>query len=151
MPTTTATRLDIESLADRLRPALLKLSRHLRREAQRVGLSVLDAQLLGVIDARPGIGVSQLAEVEQMTRPAMSAHVKRLEEAGWIARQADAPDGDRRRVGLALTPEGAAMLQDIRRMRTDWLAGRLSALSPAEFDALALAAGPLARLVEVAS
>jgi DNA-binding MarR family transcriptional regulator len=142
---------ETEALADALRPALLKLSRHLRREAQRAGLSVLDAQLLGIVEARPGIGVSSLAEIEQMTRPAMSAHVKRLDAAGWIARQADAPDGDRRRVGLMLTPQGVQALNDIRRLRTDWLAVRLSALTVNERAALAAAVTPLARLVEVSS
>ena len=142
---------DTEALADRLRPALLKLSRHLRREAQRAGLSVLDAQLMGIVEARPGIGVSSLAEIEQMTRPAMSAHIKRLAGAGWIARQADAPDGDRRRVGLTLTEQGSKALKDIRRLRTDWLAVRLSALTAGEREALAAAVAPLARLVEVRS
>ena len=151
MLATPPTRLDIEALADQLRPALLKLSRRLRKEAQRAGLSVLDAQLLGIIEAKPGIGVSHLAELEQMTRPAMSAHIKRLEEAGWIARQTESPDGDRRRVALGLTAEGERVLKDIRRMRTDWLAVRLSALSPAEREALAAAAAPLTRLVEVGS
>jgi DNA-binding MarR family transcriptional regulator len=86
-----------------------------------------------------------------MTRPAMSAHVKRLDAAGWIARQADAPDGDRRRVGLMLTPQGVQALNDIRRLRTDWLAVRLSVLTANERAALAAAVTPLARLVEVSS
>ncbi len=138
---------DIHVLAEVLRPALLRASRALRREAQRAGASALDAQLLGQVKKMPGVGVSELAEREQMTRASMSGHVKRLEAAGWIAR-AD-PDGeDRRRVGLMLTAAGAKALDAIRRRRNDWLAARLANLTAAEREALAAAAAPLARLAE---
>ena len=111
-----------------LRPALLRASRALRREAQRAGASALDAQLLGVIKKNGGIGVSELADREQMTRASMSGHVKRLERAGWIER-AVGEDADKRRVGLSLTAQGGKALDAIRRRRNDWLAARLSRLS----------------------
>src|SRR5215469_6965504 len=86
---------DVLPLADALRPALLRASRALRRESQRAGVSQLDAQLLGAVKKNAGIGVSALAEREQMTRASMSGHVKRLEAAGWIERAAAEPDEDR--------------------------------------------------------
>jgi len=138
---------DILPLADALRPALLKASRSLRREALRAGVSALDAQLLGAVKKRPGVGLSELADREQMTRASMSGHIKRLEQAGWIARAA-ADGDDRRRVGLTLTAKGAKALDAIRRRRNDWLAARLSRLTAAERAALASAAEPLARLAE---
>jgi DNA-binding MarR family transcriptional regulator len=141
------TQKDILPLADALRPALLKASRALRREAQRAGVSALDAQLLGTVKKRAGIGVSELAEREQMTRASMSGHVKRMEAAGWIARAAP-DDDDRRRVGLTLTAKGGKALDAIRRRRNDWLAARLAALSPEDRTALAAAAAPLVRLAE---
>jgi DNA-binding MarR family transcriptional regulator len=138
---------DINALADALRPALLRASRALRREAQRAGVSALDAQMLGVIKKNAGIGVSELADREQMTRASMSGHVKRLEQAGWIER-AVGEDADKRRVGLSLTAQGGKALEAIRRRRNDWLAARLSRLTADERVALAAAAGPLARLAE---
>jgi len=138
---------DVRELAEVLRPALLRTSRALRREAQRAGLSALDAQLLGAVKKNAGIGVSALADREQMTRASMSSHVKRLESAGWVAR-AEADADDRRRFGIWLTPQGARALEAIRRGRDDWLAARLSALAAEERAALAAAAGPLARLAE---
>jgi DNA-binding MarR family transcriptional regulator len=138
---------DILPLADALRSALLKVSRALRREAQRAGVSALDAQVLGVVKKHAGIGVSELAEREQMTRASMSGHVKRLEAAGWIARAAPDHD-DRRRVGLTLTAKGGKALDAIRRRRNDWLAGRLAKLNVDERAALAAAAEPLVRLAE---
>jgi DNA-binding MarR family transcriptional regulator len=138
---------DVAPLADALRPVLLRASRALRREAHRAGVSALDAQLLGAVKKNPGIGVSQLADREQMTRASMSGHVKRLEAAGWIERAA-ADAEDRRRIGLSLTAKGARALDAIRRRRNDWLAAGLARLSREERAALAAAAAPLARLAE---
>lgn len=138
---------DVLPLADELRPVLLRASRALRRESQRAGVSALDAQLLGAVKKNAGIGVSELADREQMTRASMSGHVKRLEASGWIARAAP-DDADRRRVGLTLTAKGAKALDAIRRRRNDWLAARLAQLSAEERALLAAAAGPLARLAE---
>jgi DNA-binding MarR family transcriptional regulator len=140
-------RSDVSSLAEALRPALLRASRALRREAQRAGMSVLDAQVLGVIKANPGIGVCALADREQMTRASMSVHVKRLEHAGWIER-GPAEENDRRRSGLALSPEGVRVLDTIKRRRNDWLERRLTKLDANSRAALAAAAGPLLRLGE---
>jgi DNA-binding MarR family transcriptional regulator len=136
---------DTLPLAELLRPALLRASRHLRREAQKAGVSMLDAQLLTVIKKNPGIGGGELADREQMSRPSMSGHVKRLEAAGWLARD-DASAEDRRRVGLRLTPAGEAALEAIRARRNDWLAARLAGLDPDDRAALAAAAAALARL-----
>ncbi len=135
----------VSLLAAALRPALLRAARHLRREAQKAGVSALDAQILGVIRKRPGIGGAELAEVEQMTRPSMSGHLKRLEDSGWISRD-PALAADRRRVGVRLTAAGEGALAAIQQRRNDWLAAKLDALSPADRAALAAAAGPLARL-----
>ena len=135
----------VSILAAALRPALLRAARHLRREAQKAGVSALDAQILGVIRKRPGIGGGELADFEQMTRPSMSGHLKRLEESGWISRDPVSVE-DRRRVGVRLTPSGEAALAAIQQRRNDWLAAKLDALTPEDRAALAAAAGPLARL-----
>jgi DNA-binding MarR family transcriptional regulator len=140
-------RDEITALAEVLRPALLRASRKLRREAQKAGVSALDAQLLAVIQKNPGVGAAELADREQMTRPSMSGHVKRLLAAGWISRDPAADDA--RRVGIRLTPDGEAALEAIRVRRNDWLADRLAAIGPDARAALATAAGPLARLAEV--
>lgn len=147
MPVALAETLDITALADALRPGLMRVSRRLRQEAQKAGLSAQDALLLGHIQRHPGIGVCDLAEADQTSRPTMSSHVKRLEAAGWIVRREDAEDG--RRSGLAITAAGARQLDAIRRHRNDWLAARLSKLTPAERGRLAAAAEPLLKLVSL--
>ncbi len=132
-------------LAEALRPALLRVSRRLRQEAQRVGVSALDALILGQIMRSPGVGVCDLADAEQMSRPTMSSHVKRLEAAGWIARADHAEDG--RRSGLRVTSAGARQLEAIRQHRNDWLATRIAKLDPASRDQLDAAVAPLLQLL----
>jgi DNA-binding MarR family transcriptional regulator len=136
---------DVFALADGLRPSLLKISRQLRREAHPLGLSPLDVTLLNAVAKREGVGVSELAELEQTSRPTMSAHVKRLQAAGWV-RRLPPPVEDKRRFGLVITPAGKKALDAVRRRRNDWLAARLASLSPEARAALSGAAGPLAQI-----
>lgn len=142
----TDTDPDIRALAEALRPALLRVSRRLRLEAQKVGLSAQDALLLGHITKHPGIGVSALADAEKISRPTMSAHIKRLEADGLVARSDDAADG--RRSGLAITPAGLDKLEIIRATRNDWLATRLARLPADDRALLEAAADALLRLVD---
>ena len=134
------------ALADNLRAPLLRVARRLRQEAQRAGSSALDALILGHIRRHPGVGVSELAQAEQISRPSMSGHIKRLETAGWILRVDDAQDG--RRSGLRITPQGEAQLDAVRQRRNDWLADRLARLTPEARAALAAAGAPLLQILE---
>src|SRR5205823_12083495 len=139
------TQTDTVSLADRLRPVLLRVGRELRREARDVGVSPEQVSLLVAIKYSPGIGVRELAAGERVSPPAMSNHVDRLERDGLVARTPSADD--RRRVGLTLTDEGQRVLRRVRSRRTAWLTTRLGALSPGELAAVEAAVEPLARLL----
>src|SRR5919206_4461276 len=136
---------DPVAVANRLRPVLLKLNRHLRREIHSLGVTGGQASLLFTIQRRPGIGVRELAALERMSSPGMSKYVARLERAGLLRRTETA---DRRRVGLELTEEGQRVLRSVRSRRTAWLAARLRGLDPDELAAVEAAVEPLARLLE---
>ena len=139
------TEIDTLSIADRLRPVLLRVGRELRREAREVGISPEQVSLLVAIKYAPGIGVRELAARERVTPPAMSNHVDRLERDGLVSRTPSA--SDRRRVGLTLTDEGQRMLRRVRSRRTAWLATRLRGLSAEELEAVEAAVEPLSRLL----
>ena len=139
---------DAAAIADQLRPVILKLGRHLRREAQDVGVSALDAQMLGLVEVRPGIGVSELAAIEHVSRPSMSAHVKRLMADGWLRRELRT-DGDQRRVHLVLTDKARQSLGVIRQNRNDWLAARIAGLTASERTVLASAVGLFSQILEL--
>jgi DNA-binding MarR family transcriptional regulator len=77
----------------------------------------------------------------------MSNAVDKLETAGLVVR-ARGIAGDRRRVDIAVTPEGARLLRAARSSRTAWLAEQLQRLTPDQMAALEAAVDPLTALVE---
>ena len=141
-----ATATDPVTVANRLRPVLLKLNRHLRREIHSLGVTGGQASLLFAIQGRPGIGVRELAALERMSAPGMSKYVGRLEAEGLIVREPS--DEDRRRVGLRVSPEGERVLRSVKSRRTAWLAARLRGLSEEELEAVGAAIEPLQELID---
>ncbi|GIU95963.1 MAG: MarR family transcriptional regulator [Gaiellaceae bacterium] len=138
--------LSPEVVAAELRPALLRLARELRHETEQAGISARQATLLWLVKRSPGLSLAELAAAEGISPPAMSGHVDRLERAGLVRRVRDS--GDRRRVGLELTAEGARLLRNVRARRTMWLTQRLQRLEPDELAAIAAAVPALSKLLE---
>jgi len=134
-------------VANRLRPVLLHLARHLRREVHETGVGAGQVSLLAAIGHRRRVGVNELAASEGISAPSMSNAIDRLEASGLVRRLRDA-DGDRRRVSLEVTPEGDRILRTVRSRRTAWLTARLRDLSANELAAVAAAIEPLSRLLE---
>ena len=141
-----ATTTDPVTVANRLRPVLLKLNRHLRREIHSLGVTGGQASLLFTIQRQPGIGVRELAALEGMSAPGMSKYVGRLEAAGLIVREPS--DEDRRRIGLRVSPEGERVLRSVKSRRTAWLAARLKELSEAELETVDAAIESLQELID---
>jgi DNA-binding MarR family transcriptional regulator len=134
----------VQQLAEDLRSALKRMLREMRRDAERQdsGLSLLQTMLLHSVGEHPGIGVAELARMQQVRNPTMSAQVKTLEQAGLLARAAPDPQ-DRRRSGLRLTAAGQACLDQLQERRMDWLSQRVARLSRDQMAALAAAIEPL--------
>jgi DNA-binding MarR family transcriptional regulator len=131
-------------VANRLRPALLRLVRELRREIHSLGVTGGQVSLLVAIKYQPGIGVRELAAQERMSPAAVSKAVTKLEQMGLVERSAVA---DRRRVGLTVSDTGHQVLRSVRSRRTIWLAERLKELSPEELARVEAAIEPLEKLV----
>ena len=136
---------DPTAVANKLRPVLLRLARQLRKVTESLGITSGQATLLWLIRQNPGLSLRELAESEGISAPALSGHVDRLEKACLIERVRS--DTDRRRVGLALTEEGAKLVRRVRARRTSWLAERLDGLDPDELEAVEAAIEPLERLL----
>ena len=145
-PTTPAASTEAVAIANRLRPVLLHLNRHLRREAQAQGTSASQISLLAGIEGNPGIGIADLASREGMAAPSVCTAIDRLQAAGYVTRVRE-HTGDRRRVGLVVTPDGTALLRRVRSRRTAWLAARLQALTPDELARIEGAVDALSTLV----
>ena len=119
-------------LAHRLQRLVLRLNRELRAQNAGSGASNADAVLLAEIRHAPGLGVSELAAIENVARSVMSERVKRLEAAGLICRAEAPPQGDRRRVGLSVTAAGRKALTEIKALRRAWMNERVAHLSDAD-------------------
>jgi DNA-binding MarR family transcriptional regulator len=137
--------IDVVDTANRLRPALLRLARELRRETESLGITSRQATLLSLIQEQPGLSLRELARLERISAPSLSAHVDRLESAGLIVRVRSG--ADRRRVGLELTSAGTELIRAVRARRTSWLAERLAELDPQQIEALERAIEPLEALL----
>jgi len=133
-----------QQLSEQLRSAFKLLIREMRRDGEPGGdgLPMMQTMLLVSVAEHPGIGVAELARMQQVRTPTMSAQVKALVDAGLIARGAPDPE-DRRRSSLALTEAGTERLHALHARRIDWLAQRIARLTPAQMNALEAAIEPL--------
>ena len=136
---------DSLTIANSLRPTLLRLSRHLRREIHSIGVTGGQVSLLIAIKTHPGITARELADRERVSAPGMSGQLVRLEVAQLIRRERAA---DRRRIGLFITAEGDRVLRSVKKKRTAWLSARLDKLTAEERDAIEAALPALERLLE---
>ena len=142
-------RAEPVALANELRPLVLQLNRHLRREIAPLGITAGQAALLHAIRTNRGIGVRELADREGVSPPRVTAAIDRLESAALARRTRSGVD--RRRVRLEVTDEGLRVLRSARRRRTAWLAARLAELDVDERESLAAAVPPLRRLLEASA
>ncbi len=124
---------DLHVLAADVRIAVLRLARLLRLEGQG-DISDTATSVLATVDRLGPITISELATNEHVSVPTMSNVISKLEETGFVSRLRDPSDGRVSRIEI--TPEGHAYLERTRARRTEWLAGRLDGLSPAELDDL---------------
>ncbi|MCZ8517408.1 MarR family transcriptional regulator [Paenibacillus filicis] len=76
--------------------------------------------------------VTMLAHKLDVKPSAITVMIDRLVQHGYVSRTHD--EKDRRVVLLELTEEGVAVLQRVRKIRTDTLEGYMSRLEPEEWD-----------------
>lgn len=131
--------------AVRLRMAIARTARRLRQEAGG-GLSPSLTAALATVERHGPLTPSELAARERVQRPTTTRIAARLVEAGLVSRTAD--PADRRSSLLAITPEGTALLRELRTRKDAFLADRLRRLSPEDRATLDRAAELLEELLE---
>jgi len=129
---------DPAAVADRLHSAAIHLLRRVRRQDVASGLGPAQLSALSVLVFGGPMGLGELAAAEQVRPPTMSRIVAALERQKLLERTSDA--GDARRIRLRATAKGQKLLQQGRRLRIAYLAGRFGKLSARELSALAEAA-----------
>ncbi|MFC0082742.1 MarR family winged helix-turn-helix transcriptional regulator [Aciditerrimonas ferrireducens] len=131
-----------EAVAEALTALAVNLVRRLPRE-----LSLTSLATLGDLQRCGPQRLTQLAQLEGVAQPSMTALVSRLEEEGLVARSPDPADG--RAVLVAITAAGEALLARRRHTGTQLLAARIRELAPAKAERLSAALGALEDLAEM--
>lgn len=140
MVPTTTTKTDTAALAARLRLAVTRLARKLRREAE-PGITPSMLAALSSVDRQGPLTMSELCAVEQVQPPSMTRVVAALVDVGLVSREADPSDG--RVAWVTVTPQGRKLLDRSRGRKEAYLAKALHDLDAHELETLEEAAAIL--------
>ena len=135
----------VTALAEALDERVRKLARIARHNVD-YGLSLTSATVLARLNESGPQRVTDLATLELVAQPTMTALVGRLEARGFVERKRDA--ADKRVVTVALTPAGREKLMELRSRRTDFLAGHMTGLGADELTRLRAALPVLDQILE---
>lgn len=139
--------MEPETFPDELVDALIGVQRLLRRRLRpqvTPRLRGAEIELLRLVVARPGIGISEAAKDLHLAGNSVSPLVNQLSRQGYLRRETD-PD-DRRAARLLPTPAAEARLDEWRRRRTELVRATVARLDPADRDALRAAVPALRKL-----
>ena len=131
-------------LADDLMTTVMRLARLLRRYSA-PGVTPTQWSILTTLGRQGPLTHGELAAVEHVRPPTITAAVDRLQEDGLVERERD--QHDRRVTRVVLAPAGRDLLAHARRERTAEIDRRLRRLTAEERSAIADAAPALAHLL----
>ncbi len=137
-------RMASTRVADQLGVALTRLTNVLREAVLPPGMNSAQARtLLALHDAGPQ-RVTDLARLDHLKQPTMSAVVIRMEGLGWVRRLED--KDDLRAVIVRLTPAGERIASQLIAARTTVLQSYLNTLSATDHAAVVAALPALRKL-----
>jgi DNA-binding MarR family transcriptional regulator len=145
----TADRGAAEQADARLGADLLAVVARLNRYAtQRIQMQLPAAQarLLSTIEAHGEARICDLAAVDHCSQPTMTTQVRRLEDAGLVARAVDPCDA--RAVRIRITAEGVRTINRVRADRAAAIEPQLARLAAADRQTLVDAVAVLRRLLD---
>ena len=128
--------MDDAEIAAQLRLSATRLHRRLRQEAGS-GLSPSQGSALAAIHNKGPLTLGALAEHERVAPPTITKVVAFLEREALVERSAD--PNDKRVTRVQSTKKGAALIEESRRRKTQWLVKQIEGLSPEDRAALAAA------------
>jgi DNA-binding MarR family transcriptional regulator len=134
-----------ERLATALGESTARIQTLLRKYLAQKGVSLSQARTLGTLEREGPRPLTELATLEQVSQPAMSYLVARLELNGHVRRSSDADD--RRVVIVSITAAGRGAVKELHQRRAGLLADQLSDLPPTEIAALEAALPALRHLI----
>jgi DNA-binding MarR family transcriptional regulator len=144
-PPPSGARVSAPALPARLRLVVTRLARRLRQQGE-TAASPTQLSALATIERHGPLTLGDVAAIERVQPPTITAAVGRLEQRGLVARRTD--PGDRRVAHVEVTPQGRRLLEQSRSRKTAYLQRRLAALSSDERETLERAAAILERVLE---
>lgn len=146
MPHENLLKQSIERVWDTLPPVWGKIRGNVRSNAiKEYKITLIQFHVLRHI-RRGAHTVAEIAERQQISRPAVSHSVDLLVSKHLITRERDTRD--RRYVDLELTPEGSDLLNDAFRKSRNWMGQKMSHLSPEELEIIIQAMAILKKTYE---
>ena len=139
--------MTLDALAAALSTDLERIVGLFRSLTPASGLSMTAAATLADLERLGSQRLTVLAVREGVTQPAMTQLISRLEESGFVRREASPEDG--RVVLVVITDEGRATLARRRAARTEQLTSIITQLEPEFRAALAIALPALDALASV--
>jgi DNA-binding MarR family transcriptional regulator len=133
-----------EELADALVGVQRLIRRRLRPQMADPPLRGAEVELLRLVVAQPGIGISDAAKDLYLASNSVSTLVNQLARQGYLIRETD--PADRRAARLLPTPAAEARLGEWRKRRADLVRGQVSRLDEADREALRAALPALRKL-----
>jgi DNA-binding MarR family transcriptional regulator len=133
-------------LARDLSLAVMRLARQLRFRRPQSPVSLSQLSALSTLAKEGPMTPGALAIRERVRPPSMTRVVASLADLGFVDRSAHPDDG--RQVLVAVSDDGADLLEAERRASQEWLTQRLARLSPTERDTLRDAADLILVLVD---
>ena len=127
-----------DELARTLRESIQRLNRRVRQTRAVGDLTFSQLSALTSLQLAGALTPRELADVERVQPPTMTKIVGKLEERGLVVRTPHPTDG--RQVILAPTELGRATYAQFEKVRNEWLAAQLAALSVDDREVLARAA-----------
>jgi DNA-binding MarR family transcriptional regulator len=144
-----ATKRHLTIAIDALRRIVRALGASARATVHASGVTGAQAVVLAALDQAPAPSVNDLAARTFTHQSTVSGVVERLVERGFVARVRS--DTDARRIGLALTRSGRAVLRRTPRLAQTQLFYALSILPPAELEVIARGLGTTIRTMGLAT
>lgn len=132
-----------EEVADRLRLAVGRLARRLRQQSMG-GLTPSQRSVLATLYRHGPLAMSELADIEQVSRPSVTRIADRLVESDLVGKRPHPLDG--RSTVLELTAPGRKLLEEGREERTAFLVTQMGQFTEEERHLLMQAAELLDRL-----
>ncbi len=133
------------ALPARLRLVVTRLARRLRQQSE-TSVSPTQNAALATIERRGPLTLGELAELEAVQPPTITAAVDRLENDGLVQRRRD--PNDRRVTHVQITAAGRRLLEESRSRTTAYLERRLQSLTARERATLERAAAILERVLD---